>query len=191
MLGDRCGLCCESQAQTERHNCDKNLRTNCVCFIEKVESTKMEVMNLFWQVDRWLENVPSSKTRIPPVSFHRKPNKSGIWSLINDISCRSEISVKPLVWLFFCLFYNTSVHIKENKKEEETERWWNSCWLLLIELCMHSILLWSTKVGIFHCQAQGQRWNAKSKLGPEIGFVMVWPTTTHPPPDNFFWVENC
>ena len=79
----------------------------------------MEVMNLFWQVDRWLENVPSSKTRIPPVRFHRKPNKSGIWSLINDMSCRSEISVKPLVLTFF-VFSHTLVLIKENKKEEET-----------------------------------------------------------------------
>ena len=66
----------------------KNVWSNFVCMIEKVESTKMEVMNLFWQVDRWLENVLSSKTRIPPVSSHRKPNKSGIWSLINDMSCR-------------------------------------------------------------------------------------------------------
>ena len=42
----------------------------------------------------------------------------------------------------------------------------------------------------YYCQAQGQTWNVKSKLGPEIGFVMGWPTHP-PPPDNFFWTENC
>ena len=26
----------------------------------------------------------------------------------------------------------------------------------------------------------------KSKLDPEVGVVMGWPTTHHPPPDNFF-----
>ena len=29
-----------------------------------------------------------------------------------------------------------------------------------------------------------------SKLDPEVGFVMGWPTTTHPPL-NLFWDENC
>ena len=28
----------------------------------------------------------------------------------------------------------------------------------------------------------------KSKLDPEVGFVMAWPTH---PPGNFFWAENC
>ena len=38
--------------------------------------------------------------------------------------------------------------------------------------------------------------NVKSKLGPEIGSVMAWPTHHHPPttthpPDNFFLAVNC
>ena len=34
------------------------------------------------------------------------------------------------------------------------------------------------KEKIRFCQAQGQTWNVKSKLDPEIGFVMGWSTTT-------------
>ena len=37
-------------------------------------------------------------------------------------------------------------------------------------------------------QGQGQRQGQTSKLDPEVGFVMGWPT--HPPPLNFFWAVN-
>ena len=43
---------------------------------------------------------------------------------------------------------------------------------------------------LLFCQAQGQTWNVKSKLGPEVRSVMGWPTHHHPP-YNFFWAENC
>ena len=36
----------------------------------------------------------------------------------------------------------------------------------------------------YNCQAQGQTLKSKSKLGPELGVVMAWPT--HHPPLNFF-----
>ena len=37
----------------------------------------------------------------------------------------------------------------------------------------------STPYRLTNCQAQGQTWNVKSKLDPEIESVMGWPTTTH------------
>ena len=43
-------------------------------------------------------------------------------------------------------------------------------------------LIWamgSQEKGFKYCQAQGQTWNIKSKLDPEIGSVMGWPTTTN------------
>ena len=52
-------------------------------------------------------------------------------------------------------------------------------------------LIWamgSQEKGFKYCQAQGQTWNVKSKLDPEIGSVMGWPTTTTHPPN---WAENC
>ena len=33
---------------------------------------------------------------------------------------------------------------------------------------------WGSELVMACCQAQGQTWNVKSKLGPEIGFVMGW-----------------
>ena len=66
-------------------------------------------------------------------------------------------------------------------------------WLLEDYLTLLIVKLVSVSTNLplpWFCQAQGQTWNVKSKLDPEIGFVMGW--STHPPPPyNFFKAKNC